>query len=135
MSNIGNYYGTPEMQELIAKHKKEKSLAINEIIVNLAKTVVNITKTLPKDGKRNPFVKSYNRRPRNKKKRLLATAQVAINTRLAQSQAYIVASQPIPKFQKGSPGRSGSIAVIGKNNTEVLQRPNGELVPIPSLLR
>lgn len=130
MSSIGNYHGTPEMQELIAKHKKEKAFAITKTMVNLANTIVNITKTLPKDGKRNPFTKSYNRRPRSKKKRALAFAQIAINTMLAQSQAHMIASQPIPKFKNGSPGRSGGIAVIGPNNTEVIQRVNGEIIPI-----
>jgi len=130
MNEIGNHKVTPEFEEMIAKHKREKSIAIKDTITNLAANISSIAKTLPKDGKKNPFVKSYNRRPRNNQKRALAFAQIAINTQFAKSQAYMIASQPIPKFKSGGINRSAGIAIADSNVKEVIQRLNGDIIPI-----
>ena len=97
MSNHGNYKASPEFIQAV----KEKRLAMANVIIDAALNTVNLVKQFPKYGKRNPFKKYYNRRPRNKQKRALLMAQLAINAKMADVQLNIIASQPIPKYSHG----------------------------------
>lgn len=80
---------------------QQKRLAIFESVVNTATAVSGFAKQLPNTGKRrNIFVKSYNRRPNNKRKRALLLAQIAWSAHMGAVQIAIVASQPILKYVK-----------------------------------
>jgi len=91
----------------------EKQMAIANAIIDAAMSVVSfakdISKLTPTNKRRNVFVKSYNRRPANKKKRAVLTAQSAINVAMASDRIRAMLSQPQPKKEF----LSGGIAVVG----------------------
>lgn len=98
MSQFGNYKGSPEWQEMM----KQNRLSMANVVIDAALNTITLCKQLPRNGKRNPFNKSYNRRPRNKQRRALVMAQIAISARLARTQLEIISSQPLPKYPKGA---------------------------------
>lgn len=81
----------------------EKKLAMFEVVSHTANGITTIFKTMPRTGKkrRNIFVKSYNRRPQNKKKRALIMAQAAMTAVLGAMQLHAVMVRPIQRYQKG----------------------------------
>lgn len=80
-----------------------KQLEIAQQVMNTATVITDLAKQLPKTGKRrNIFIKTYNRRPQNKKKRGAIIAQMALTSVMGAMQVARIASQPIPKFAKGS---------------------------------
>lgn len=78
-----------------------KQLAIYKATINGAVNAMNLIKQLPRSGKRNPFVKTYNRRPRNKQKRSVLFAQMSINAALTAMEITTIASQPLRKVSAG----------------------------------
>lgn len=84
--------------ELLAK-KQEMA----EVVINAAIHVVNSVREMPQTGKhkRNIFIKTYNRRPRNKQKRAMAFANIAIHMAISRQQLLRINSQPIAKYLEG----------------------------------
>lgn len=115
MSNYGNYKASPEfLMAVIAKHQQ-----IINTVVDSASHTINLVKQLPKDGKHNPFIKKYNRRPGNKQKRALVMAQMVIAARMAEAQVKMIQASPIPKFKHGAAYES--YAVVGDIGKEIIK--------------
>jgi len=55
---------------------------------------------MPKTDKqgRNIFIKTYKRRPQNKKKRAAVMAKIAVATAVGAMNTMRIISQPIPKY-------------------------------------
>lgn len=85
-----------------------KSASILESVIRTANAINEASKELPQTGKigRNIFIKSYNRRPRNKQKRAAGMAKIIISAAIGVAQIHLIQSAPVPKdpnktFQSG----------------------------------
>jgi hypothetical protein len=80
-----------------------KQLEIFQNTIHTANNVSDALKQMPKTGKRgrNIFLKSYNRRPMNKKKRAQAMFNVAWHVYFGAIQNAIIISTPMLKYPKG----------------------------------
>lgn len=87
--------------------KIEKSLAIAARAMSAAETITDVLKGMPKTGKqgRNIFIKTYNRRPGNKRKRALILARAGIHSMFASLEIARIISMPIPKNESNSSNR------------------------------
>lgn len=85
-------------------------------VSELARHISGIMAEMPKTGKagRNIFIKSYNRRPRNKQKRNKIIVQAAIRSAIGASQIAVIQSQPTPRFPSGTP------AIVGSGRPEIV---------------
>ena len=81
-----------------------KALELVKSIQVTASSVVNIARQLPKTGKkhRNIFIKVYNRKPGNKKKRAAGMLNMAISSVMGAASIARIVSQPMPKYPRGS---------------------------------
>jgi hypothetical protein len=107
------------MEEAL-RFKGEKALAIFNALVNTANNITALAKQLPKGKQRNPFIKSYNRRPRNKAKRGELMVRMAQHTYLATTQIATIVSKPIPK---GYPSTyKNQLTIVGNKGEEIIMR-------------
>lgn len=98
--------------------KKEKAFAMADAVIGAATEIASISKLLPKSKlRKNVFLKSYNRRPGNKKKTAIALAKVYMAARLTRLQLLQIISQPNPRFNPGS-----SCAAIIERAPEYIDR-------------
>lgn len=82
--------------------KIEKQLAIIEAVMHTANMVIDQVKKLPKGKHRkNVFIKSYNRRPGNKRKRARIISGIAMSQYMGAAQIIRIASTPTPKYKSG----------------------------------
>lgn len=93
----------------LQEFKEQKILAIAGVISGLSGSLINAAKDLPKNGKRNPFRKTYNRRPGNKKKKALFMCQAILITRMAIIDMMRIQAQPFPRFRSGG----AMVATVG----------------------
>lgn len=77
-----------------------KHLRIMGEVVWAAQKIAKLFKTLPKGKHGNIFIKSYNRRPRNKQKRAIVIMQSTVQSAMTAAQVATIASQPLPSFFK-----------------------------------
>lgn len=77
----------------------DKKLAIMQLTVQTAANITNTLKDMPHTGKkgRNVFVKAYNRRPQNKKKRAMVMIRVALSACFGVASLYRIIKTPIPR--------------------------------------
>src|SRR5436190_11654809 len=89
------------MKELINQTNivSDKHFMLAQTLINTALSVIDFVKMLPKTGKhkRNIFIKTYNRRPMNKKKRAVIMAQIAMATATGAINVAITMQHPLPK--------------------------------------
>jgi hypothetical protein len=84
------------------QHQTEKGLAIIRNAVETEKGITHSLKQLPQTGKkRNVFIKNYNRRPLNKRKRKQVMALVAFKIMMSAVTHATILSTPIPRYIKG----------------------------------
>lgn len=83
---------------------ENKELSIASTVVDSAHRTIELLKQIPKTGKagRNIFIKSYNRRPQNKKKTRLLMFKVALNTFMTANQILIIQATPMPRYPNGT---------------------------------
>lgn len=112
------------IDSFIDRDKLEKQKAIAISILQNAQTVISAIKEMPKTGKRgrNIFIKTYNRRPDNKRKRRKIIARVAISTAISAMQIRAIASTPRRRYQADGIA-AGRTAVIGEffNEAEIIR--------------
>lgn len=102
--------------------RKSKAIAIFNSVVTTAESITTALKHMPRTGKRNRniFIKTYNRRPKNKFKRdgvLTSTQAVAI---IGACQLCIIMSQPVRK--ENSPEPQGGMIVEMNSRAEIYKR-------------
>lgn len=86
------------------QQRMERSLAIAEAITSTARVISQHALNLPRTGKkRNVFIKSYNRRPNNKKRSAIIVAKMIATTYFGALDILKIQSMPIPKFKNGAP--------------------------------
>ena len=103
-------------RKAISKHVRKGKAGRK--IIQTANAVSAQAKNIPVTGKnRNTLIKSYNRRPRNKAKRTMAILGMYITARSGAMQIAVIASQPMPKYPKGS---SGVAPFIGESGNETI---------------
>lgn len=118
------------IQELInSLDQNSKQAKVLTTVLNTCSSVVNAMNSMPDTSKkRNIFIKSYNRRPQNKKKRRMAIFEVAMSSYIGATQIAITASQPIPK----SPNIPASgMAVVGDGGPEIVIDTTGKIINTP----
>lgn len=82
--------------------KSEKAVRVLNVITGAAANNLKLLKLLPKSGKINPFIKTYNRRPRNKQKRALVFAQLAMQNAMSAMSIAMILQTPNPKYARDS---------------------------------
>lgn len=92
------------MDSSIIDARAAKTKQMFEVTAHTAWNINKVLKDMPRTGKkrRNIFIKSYKRRPQNKKKRALVLARVAMTTFFGSMQMLTVMQTPIPKYKKGT---------------------------------
>jgi hypothetical protein len=88
MEPIGNLYS----KKLLIAEEIEHS---QEVILSALNQLINA------DKRKNPFGKSYNRRPMAKKKNAAAIFCAAFSSFVAANRINVIIQQPAPKYQKG----------------------------------
>lgn len=82
--------------------QSEKAVRVLNVIVGAADNNIKLLKLLPKSGKRNPFIKTYNRRPKNKQKRALIFTQLVMQNVFAAMSIAMIQQTPTPNYARGS---------------------------------
>ena len=79
--------------------KDEKRIAIIENVFATVEGITSALKDMPRTGKqgRNIFIKTYNRKPGNKRKRAIVVARTALAAAFGAMHALAIVSTPTPK--------------------------------------
>jgi len=87
---------------MTAEQKYSKAIAIAESVTETATGIVRELKKLPKGKhKRNVFIKTYNRRPGNKRKRAIVMMNSSMSAMMGAMQVAMIMQTPIPKLKPG----------------------------------
>lgn len=96
-----------DIKSVIAKDPEShytlsRRLELAQSLINSAEYMAKVCKEFPRNGKRNPFVKTYNRRPMNKEKRVRGMIKLSMGAMRGATDLANIISQPLPKFPVGS---------------------------------